>query len=235
MLAGMQDGMMAFMRHKDEVNQFLDRILQHHLHVLKNCQEIAKGRIDAAAMADDWGTQSGPMISPRTFREFFKARYKTWFDQIKSLGCHTWMHSCGKINALLGDLIDVGLEVINNQQPNIVGLEEFGNAFRGKVCFEAIVDTQSTLPRGSYDEIVKQAGQICDLYGTPAGGLIPSDYNDAEAIGVTLDRRLVMFRAFAQKGKYPNYEALIEQAAKAGGLSGHSWGRASQAQSTATH
>jgi len=232
MLHGMQNTMMAFRRHPDAVREIIQRVKDFHVRVLKNCQEIARGRIDGAAMADDWGVQDRTFVSPATFRDFFKPAYAEWFKEIKALGCHTWMHSCGKINAIVGDLIEAGLEVINNQQPNTVGLEEFGAAYRGKICFEAIVDTQNTLPRGTYEEIVQQAHDICDKYGTPAGGLIPSDYNDAEAIGVTLDRRLVMFRAFAERGNYAGYEALIEKAAKAGGLQGHSWGRASQAKST---
>jgi uroporphyrinogen decarboxylase len=186
------------------------------------------GRLDAAAMADDWGVQDRAFISVKMFREFFKPLYQRWFDEIKVHGLHPWLHSCGKINTLLPELIDCGLEVINNQQPNTVGLREFGDAFRGKICFEAIVDTQDTLPRGTYDEIRQQARDICDYYGTPAGGLIASDYNDAEAIGVTNDRRYVMFDAFAERGGYPNYPEILARA-KAGRIErGHLYGRATE-------
>jgi hypothetical protein len=142
------------------------------------------------------------------------------------------MHSCGKINTLVPELIDCGLEVINSQQPNTVGLREFGDAFRGKICFEAIVDTQSTLPRGSYDDIRQQARDICQYYGTPQGGLIASDYNDAAAIGVTTDRRYVMFEAFAQCGGYPDYQSVLERARRGDSVTGHSWGRQTNAPSS---
>jgi len=225
MLMGMDRAMLAFRRHKDEVNEILDRVLDHHVRVLKRCCELAPGRIDAAAMADDWGVQDRAFISPRMFNEFFKPRYARWFDEIKALGLHTWMHSCGKINSIVPELIDAGLEVINNQQPNTVGLREFGAAFRGKVCFEAIVDTQNTLPSGTLEEVRQQAFDICDHYGTPEGGLIASDYNDAEAIGVTVDRRYVMFEAFAEKGGYPGYKEILENARAGKTVAGHSWGR----------
>lgn len=232
MLVGMDKAMLAFRRHKDEVHEILDRVLEHHINVLRKAHEIAGGRLDAAAMADDWGVQDRPFISPKMFEEFFQPRYAKWFDAIKELGIHTWMHSCGKINAVVPHLIDAGLQVINNQQPNTVGLREFGDAFRGKICFEAIVDTQNTLPSGTYDEIRQQAHDIVDYYGTPAGGLIASDYNDAEAIGVTTDRRYVMFEAFAEKGGYPGYEEILARA-KAGQVqAGHSWGRATQTKTT---
>jgi len=193
--------------------------------VLRNAQRIAAGRLDAAAMADDWGVQDRAFTSTKMFREFFKPRYQKWFYEIKALGLHTSMHSCGRINSMLPELIECGLEVINNQQPNTVGLAEFGDAFRGKVCFEAIVDTQSTLPRGTYDEIRQQAVDICEKYGTPAGGLIASDYNDAEAIGVTTDRRYVMFEVFAERGGYPGFKEILEGARRGQVETGHSWGR----------
>jgi uroporphyrinogen decarboxylase len=229
MLLGMDKAMLAFVRHKDAVHEILDRVLDHHVRVMKNCQELAQGRLDAAAMADDWGVQDRAFVSPKMFREFFKDRYKKWFDEIKKVNLHTWMHSCGKINTIVPELIEAGLEVINNQQPNTVGLREFGDALRGKICFEAIVDTQNTLPRGTHGEIRQQAHDICDYYGTPQGGLIASDYNDAEAIGVTTDRRYVMFEAFAERGHYPGYQEILRRARAGLIAGGHSWGRATEA------
>jgi len=225
MLHGMSETLMDFYRRPKELHEILDRILDHHLRVFRHCAKLAHGRMHAAAMADDWGLQDRAFISVKLFREFFKPRYQKWFDEIKSHGCHTWMHSCGKINDLVEELIDVGLEVVNAQQPNVVGIEDMGRRYRGRICFESIVDTQSTLPRGSYEEIRRQAHELLDRWATPQGGFIVSDYNDAEAIGVTYDRRLVMFEAFAEKAGYPNYREILEHARAHGPQTGHSWGR----------
>jgi uroporphyrinogen decarboxylase len=224
MLMGMEHALVALVRHKEQVHETLDRILAHHLAVLHRVHELAGGRIDAAALADDWGTQDRAFISNRMFNEFFKPRYQRWFDEIKRLGMHVWMHSCGRINTILPELIDCGLEVINSQQPNTVGLVEFGAEFRGRVCFEAIVDTQTTLPRGTLAEIAQQARDICQHYGTPHGGLIASDYNDAPAIGVTTDRRYVMFEAFAEAGGYPDYREILARAQRGEIETAHAWG-----------
>ena len=223
MLTGLPTALLGMVKHKSRIHEILDRILAHHLRVFQNCVRIAGGRMHAAAMADDWGMQDRAFVSLKLFREFFKPRYRRWFDEIKAAGLHTWMHSCGRINEIVEELIDCGLEVINNQQPNTVGIDEFGQRYRGRICFEAIVDTQSTLPRGSYEEIRQQAHRLLEAYGTPQGGFIASDYNDAAAIGVTDDRRLVMFEAFAEKGGYPGYREILER--YRGPQSGHSWGR----------
>ena len=223
MLRGMQNAMLDFYTEPDRTHELIDRILQHHLRVFDNCVRIAGGRIDGAALADDWGMQNAAFISVDHFQQFFKPAYKKLFDRIKAAGCHTWMHSCGRINDVVEDLIDAGLEVINNQQPNTVGIDDFGGRYRGRICFEAIVDTQNTLPAGSMDEIRTEAEKIVKSYGTEQGGFIASDYNDAEAIGVTTERRLVMFEAFARLGNYPNYEEILKQWKPPSGA--HSWGR----------
>lgn len=254
MLRGMSETMMDFYRHPNETHELIERILDHHLRVLRNCVKIAENHrleagatrpegedhrleagatqleggatrlpIHAAAMADDWGLQDRAFVNVKLFREFFKPRYRRWFDEIKAAGLHPWMHSCGRINDVLEELIDCGLEVINPQQPNVVGIDEISARYRGRICFESIVDTQSTLPRGTYEEICAQARELLDKWGTPRGGFIASDYNDAEAIGVTLDRRRVMFAAFAERGGYPGYEEILARVGQA--PPGHSWGR----------
>ncbi len=228
MLRGMSETLMDLHRRPRQTHEIIDRVLEHHLRVLRSVVKIAAergARIDAAAMADDWGVQDRAFISLKHFREFFKPRYQRWFDEIKSLGLHPWMHSCGKINDLLEELIDCGLEVINSQQPNTVGIDEMSRRFRGRICFESIVDTQSTLPRGSHDEIRGQAAELVEKWGTPAGGFIASDYNDAAAIGVTNDRRLIMFEAFARAGGYADCDAVLHHYHQRGGTSGHGFGR----------
>lgn len=230
MLHGMSESLMDLHRRPREMHEIIDRILEHHLRVLRRVVRLAAqrtppARIDAAAMADDWGVQDRAFVSVKQFREFFKPAYRRWFDEIKALGMHPWMHSCGKINDVLEELIDCGLEVINSQQPNTVGIDEISRRFRGRICFESIVDTQSTLPRGSYDDIRRQAADLVEKWGTSAGGFIASDYNDAAAIGVTDDRRLVMFEAFARAGGYTGYEEALERARRNLVDRGHGFGR----------
>ena len=54
--------------------------------------------------ADDWGTQTGLMISPGLWRQLFKPRYARQFAFAHSLGLHTWYHCCGAFDADHGRL-----------------------------------------------------------------------------------------------------------------------------------
>ncbi|MBI4580459.1 MAG: hypothetical protein HY718_12195 [Planctomycetes bacterium] len=223
MLCGMTETMLGFYDHPEQIHQIIECILDHHLRVFRRCAQIADGRMHAAAMADDWGMQDKAFISVSLFREFFRPRYQRWFDEIKAAGMHPWMHSCGRINEILEELIDCGLEVVNCQQPNVVGIEEISRRYRGRICFETIVDTQSTLVRGTFDEIRVEARRLVEAWSTPEGGFIASDYNDAEAIGSTAERRRIMFEAFAETGKYPGYADILARTVDA--PAGHSYSR----------
>jgi hypothetical protein len=197
-LRGFEAALVDLYTEPDRTHELVDRILDFHMRAISGAHGLGQGRIDAVAISDDWGTELATIISPDKFREFFKPRYVKLFRHIHDLGMHTWLHSCGKINEVLHDLIEAGLEVVNMQQPRTVGIDEVSRCFAGRICFETIVDIQTTYPGGTYDEIRAEARELVEKWNTPRGGFIASDYNDAAAIGTTLERRRVAFEAFAR-------------------------------------
>ena len=108
------------------------------------------------------------------------------------------LHSCGRINALVPSLIELGVDVLNMQQSRSYGLVEFGEQFRGKVCFLATVDIQTTMPRGVEEEIREEARLLVKHWGTPEGGLIVFDYGAWEEIGVRPEMPRIMFDEFSR-------------------------------------
>jgi uroporphyrinogen-III decarboxylase len=106
------------------------------------------------------------------------------------------MHSCGKINAILDSLIEIGVDVIEPQQPRTLGIEAIGQQFRGRVCFASLVDIQHTLPFKDEDEIRAEAKLLLEQWSTPEGGFILIDYGDGTAIGVSLEKKQAMLEAF---------------------------------------
>lgn len=180
----------------DRVHELLDRILDFHLGL---CQVIGRrfqGRIHGMAMTDDWGTQQSTTISVPLWREFFKERYRRLYEAIHQAGMHAWMHSCGRINDIVGEWVDVGLDVVNLQQPTLLGIGEMGRRYRGRICFETVVDIQKTLPFGTREEIEGEARLLLERWGEAQGGFILSDYGDGVAIGVPEERKWWMFEAF---------------------------------------
>jgi uroporphyrinogen-III decarboxylase len=197
-LRGMENLFVDMYEFPDKVHELAERVLAFPVGVAQEIGKRFAGRVHGFAMTDDWGTQRQCFIRIEMWRRFFKDRYRRLFQAIHDAGMHAWMHSCGYVNDVVGEWIDVGLDVVNLQQPRALGIEEIGQRYRGKICFESLCDIQRTLPFATEQEIREEARLLLTHWGTPKGGFILSDYGDGRAIGVPDDRKRVMLRAFCE-------------------------------------
>lgn len=74
-------------------------------------------------------------MNPDHWRRFYKPSYERMFGRVRSGGAHVWMHLCGNVTAILPDLIDIGLNVLNPVQPQAMDVGHLSREFGGKVCF----------------------------------------------------------------------------------------------------
>ena len=183
---------------RERMEMLADRIVAFDLGMIESISRRFPGQIHGFTFTDDWGTEQATFISPEFWDDFFKPRYKRIFDAAHRAGWHVWMHTCGKVNALVENLIEIGLDVINLQQPRALGIEEMGRQFRGRICFESVCDIQHTLPFRSPDEIRDEARLLLEHWAAPGGGFILSDYGDGAAIGVPIEKKQVMLDAFLE-------------------------------------
>lgn len=210
-LRGFTATMEDFYLEPERVRRVLDLIVDFKV---EQCLELKRrfgDRIHGLFMADDWGTQTGPFVSRKVFDEFFAPRYRAIFETVHGCGWHVILHSCGRINTLVPAFLDLGVDVLNMQQSRNYGLVEFGETFRGKVCFLATVDIQSTLPRGVEEEIREEARLLLRHWSTPDGGLIAFDYGAWEAVGVPLEAPRIMFEEFARQSESSRNEPFCHE------------------------
>jgi uroporphyrinogen-III decarboxylase len=136
------------------------------------------------------------------FERFFARRYAALFAAIHRRGWHVILHSCGRINAFVPCLIELGVDVLNMQQPRAYGLVEFGEQFKGRVCFLTTVDIQTTLPRGIEQHVREEARLLVRHWSTPAGGFIVFNYGDPVALGIPPEMTAAMFDEFVKLMTY---------------------------------
>jgi len=98
--------------------------------------------------------------------------------------------------------IELGVDVLNMQQPQTYGIKEFGERFAGNVCFLSTVDIQATLPKCDPDAVRAEAQQLIKCWSTPKGGFIVFNYGASEAIGTTDEISQIMFKAFYDMKEY---------------------------------
>ena len=127
--------------------------------------------LDAIHFRDDWGTQEALMISPQLWREFFKPAYARLFSLPRDAGKHVWFHSDGAIGAIVPDLLEIGVQVLN-PQIDAIGRDKLARLCAGKVCIEADIDRQWLLPFGSPEEVRAAVRADLEAFGRFHGGYI---------------------------------------------------------------
>ncbi len=168
--------------HPDELRRLLDILVETNLYAI---QRYAKADVDGFMFCDDWGLQERLMISPDKWREFWKPCYARVYAAAREAGMLTFLHSCGYIVDILDDLIEAGLDVIQMDQQENMGLENLGERFGGRITFYCPVDIQKTMVYGSLDDIRAYCRRMVRALGRPEGGFIPKWYGDPKGAGHT--------------------------------------------------
>ena len=188
-LLGFERTLTGLVLEREWMEELAERIVTFDLGIIRNISTRFPGKIHGFHFTEDWGTQRGLFIKPILWEDFFRPYYERIIASIHNAGWHVWMHSCGKINSILGSLIEMGVDIIEIQQPHAVGIEEIGKQFKGKICFASLCDIQHTLPFKKEDEIRAEAKQLLEQWSTPEGGFILIDYADGNAIEVSLEKK----------------------------------------------
>lgn len=149
----------------------------------KAIAHFAKLGADGYMFCDDWGLQDKLMISPEKWREFWKPAYTEVYKAAHEAGLLTFLHSCGYIVEILDDLIDAGLDVIQMEQQQNMGLDLLHKRFSGRITFWCPVDIQNMMCKGTPDQIKAYARELFAKLSTPAGGFIGEFYGDPRGAG----------------------------------------------------
>jgi uroporphyrinogen decarboxylase len=199
MLRGFSSLMEDLYLDRENVEKLADVVFGFEEDVIR---QAARHGYDAIGLADDWGTQSGLLISPDLWREIFKPRYARQIELAHRCGLDVYLHSCGYIYDIVGDLVEIGLDIINPGQPDINDVVRLGRDFGGKICFACPVSYQTTGVSGSRDDIFRQVRDYVANLGCFTGGLIGIIPEDSKGLGLTQEKLDAMTEAFRLYGNY---------------------------------
>jgi uroporphyrinogen decarboxylase len=192
-ITGIQNLFLAYYEYPDHLKRLITRFAAAQK---ESIRLLAETGCDGIMAYDDWGLQDSLMISRAMIREFFLPSYRENWSYARSLGMDIWMHSCGYIIELLPDLIDAGLNVIQMDQQENMGLNTLAGAVGGRLAFWCPVDIQRTMIEGTLEEIDVYARDLIAILGTPAGGFISMAYSTPDDIQHTPEKLSVMCASF---------------------------------------
>ena len=167
--------MMLLAAEPKHAHRFLDKLVEIHLANLEKFLSAVGAYIDIILFGDDLGMQTGPIISPQMYREFFKPRHQLLWNRAKQLAdVKVMLHCCGGVRELMPDLIEAGVDAINPVQISCSGMDagrlkaDFGAdiTFWGGGC-----DTRDILPAGTPQQVAENVREQVEIL-SPGGGFV---------------------------------------------------------------
>lgn len=181
---------------QDFARQMLGKIIDKNMVMLENI--ISYKDIDGILLGSDWGSQQALMMSPDCWHEFIAPGEQKEYDLIKGEGKDVWIHSCGNVEAIIGDLIEMGVDVLNPVQPECMDIKRLKETYGSKLTFWGGISTQRTLPYGTPDEVTEEVGEVVSLM-SQGGGYITSPAQEIQN-DVPLENMLALIEAAKKFG-----------------------------------
>jgi len=173
-LRGMENLMMDFINNPSFVHEMFEIITDFNLKIMSN---LGRFNLDGVYFGDDWGSQRGLLINPNMWREFVKPYLKIMYKKAHDCGYDVFIHSCGDISKIINDLIEIGLNVFNPFQPEVMDIEALMMQHSHNLAFYGGISIQKTLPFGNPEEVCEEIENRIEL-AKKFGGLIVSPSHD---------------------------------------------------------
>ncbi len=132
--------------------------------------------------ADDWGTQNGPIASPKTYEKLFLPYYRRLNDEIHRLvpDIKVFMHNCGAVYDMLDLYVESGFDVLNPVQWPAGGhsYREWKDRARRRLVFwGGGVDTQHTVATGTVEDVERQVAEVVSYMRKDGGYVFTNIHN----------------------------------------------------------
>jgi uroporphyrinogen decarboxylase len=204
-LRGFEEYMADLAQEPQLIALLLDRVLDWMMEFTSHYLDEIGDYIEGWWMGDDWGMQTGPIMSPHAFRAIFKPRYKRLIALVKSkTKAKVCLHTCGATYWILQDLVDVGVDVVHPLQPTAMGNEDparIKQEFGDRLAFYSNVANTTILPHGTPQEVAAEVRRkIAAL--APGGGYIFSGGHNIQA-DVPPANIVALFDTAYEAGRYP--------------------------------
>ncbi|HSJ55361.1 MAG TPA: uroporphyrinogen decarboxylase family protein [Anaerolineae bacterium] len=186
----------------DFITTLLDRLVDYKCAYWERALAVVGDLVDVVIEADDLAGQHGMLLSPRTYRRLIKPRHARLFSFIKARApVKLFFHSCGAVRAIIPDLIEAGIDILNPIQVSAAGMDphelkaEFG---RDLVFWGGGVDTQQVLGAGSPQQVRDDVRRNVEALA-PGGGFVFAAVHDIQA-NVPPENIVAMWEAWREFG-----------------------------------
>ncbi len=144
LLLGMDEALMAYITHPELMYDLLGALADYKIALIRRLHEAI--RMDILWYGDDWGNQRSLFLPPAVWRRVVRPHTQRIYDCARELGVMIDQHSCGKVDEVVGDMVEMGATMWNPCQPcnDLAGLKK---KYGGRIAFSGGIDSQFVLAR----------------------------------------------------------------------------------------
>jgi uroporphyrinogen decarboxylase len=183
----------------------MDKCMQFALDMNRVLLDEVGDYLDIVQVGDDLGHQNGLIVSPRMYRELIKPRHKQIYNEIHRRAPHVKVlyHSCGAIEPLINDLIEVGVDILNPIQPLAFGMNSEGLKMKygDRLSFHGAIDLQRAMAElGTLDDVREEVNLRLNALAHGGGYILAPAHNIQP--DSTPEKILEMYDYAKKRGKY---------------------------------
>ena len=203
---GFKDGYSDWAGNPELAKKMLRKYMELQMAYWEKMFAVMQGiPIDVVQMADDLAGQNNVLISPASYRKLLKPFHKEMFDYIHSkTDAKIFFHSCGAVRALIPDLIEAGVDILNPVQVNANKMDsaDLKRDFGKDICFwGGGVDTQKAFDEShTPDEVRADVRKRLQDF-MPGGGFVFNTVHNIQG-NVPPENIMAMWETLQEYGRY---------------------------------
>ena len=167
-VVGMNDFMMMVYEDRELIEEMLEISC---VHFVKMTKALVDAGVDFVFPADDVAFKTGLFIPPKLFKEIWVKRMARIFEPAVNAGIPIMFHSDGRIDDIVEDLIEMGLNCLNPLDPYGVDYREYKKKYGSRLCLSGNVDIEFPLSKGTPEDVDADVKAHMEVL-KPGGGYV---------------------------------------------------------------
>jgi len=194
-MRGMEQFFVDLYESPEIVTAICTKVREYYYNRAMRVLEAADGQIDIIGSGGDIGGQNCLMIDPDIWRELIKPHTAGLIRPFKDMGLHTFYHSCGSVDVVVDDLVEIGLDILDPIQVTAGGMqpESLSERFADRISFHGAIDEVEMLPHATASEVYDETTRIISVLGKNYGFIVsPSHQVQGDT---SVENVIAIFRA----------------------------------------
>lgn len=204
-LVGMENALLMTVLDLHLFDALLNKIMEVQMGFYDAFLSVVGPYVQVVEMADDLGTNNGPMFNPEVYRKYMQPKHKQTIDLIKKKApqAKVMLHCDGAVRKFIPDLIAAGFDILNPIEGHLRGMHpaELKKDFGSEMVFQGGVDVKQVLTQGTVEDVRREVRLRIEQMGEGGGYILAPAHNFGNDI--PLENMLAFFEAGHELGFYP--------------------------------